>query len=132
VTHVSNSTSGTQHEPGSHTHAQPNDPLYQRLSEGEDFKELRRRYRAFVIPWTVAFLVWYLLFVALSNWAPDFMSTKVVGNINLGLVLGLLQFATTFLIAWHYSRQAAARFDPLAAKIKAEFELAESEKGARP
>jgi uncharacterized membrane protein (DUF485 family) len=131
VTHVSDTTSGTQHQTGVHTHAQFNDPLYQQLSEGEDFQELRRRYRAFVFPWTIAFLAWYLLFVALSNWAPDFMSTKVIGNVNLGLVLGLAQFATTFLIAWVYSRHAAARFDPLAAKIKAEFQAADSGKGSR-
>lgn len=111
-----------QHQPGSHTHAQLSDPLYKRLAETEDFQELRRRYRGFVFPWTVAFLSWYLLFVVLSNWAPDFMSTTVVGYINLGLVLGLLQFVTTFLIAWHYSRRAATQFDPLAAKVRAEFE----------
>ena len=111
-----------KHEPGVHTHAQFNDPLYKNLAESDDFQELKKRYRAFVFPWTIAFLAWYLMFVALSNWAPDFMSNKVVGNINLGLVLGLLQFATTFLIAWLYSKHAAAKFDPLAAKIKAQFE----------
>lgn len=111
-----------QHQPGAHTHAQLNDPLYKQLAQGEDFQELRRRYRGFVFPWTAAFLSWYLLFVVLSNWAPDFMGTPLVGNVNLGLVLGLLQFVTTFLIAWHYSRTAAARFDPLADQIRARFE----------
>lgn len=116
--HVTDTHSGS----GVHSHADANDPLYHQLAKSEDFLELRRRYRAFVFPWTIAFLTWYLLFVALSNWAPDFMSIKIVGNINMGLVLGLAQFLTTFLIAWHYSRHAAARFDPLAAKVKAEYE----------
>ena len=71
---------------GPHTHAELNDARYAELAKSDDFAELRRRYRAFVFPWTVAFLVWYLLFVALSNWAPDFMGTTVVGNINVGLV----------------------------------------------
>lgn len=114
-----------EHQRGSHTHAQLEDPLYQRLAQSSDFQELKARYRGFVFPWTVAFLVWYLLYVALSNWASGFMGTKVLGNINLGLILGLLQFLTTFLIAWMYSRHAAARFDPLAQKIKAEFEASE-------
>ncbi len=35
----------------------------------------------------------------MSNWATDFMSTQVVGNVNVALVFGLLQFATTFLLA---------------------------------
>ena len=32
------------------------------------------------------------------------MGTKVVGNINVALVFGLLQFVSTFVIAWLYSR----------------------------
>ena len=32
----------------------------------------------------------------MSNWATDFMDTKLVGNINVALVFGLLQFVSTF------------------------------------
>ena len=49
---------------------------------------------------TVAFLLWYALYVLLSAYARDFMSTKVVGHINVALIFGLLQFVSTFLIAW--------------------------------
>lgn len=112
----------TQHEPGSHTHAQPSDPLYAELHASEDFQELRSRYRGFVFPATIAFLLWYLLYVVLSNWAPGFMGIHVLGNINMGLVLGLLQFVTTFGLAWVYARYAAANFDPLAASIKARYD----------
>lgn len=110
-----------------HTHADPHDPLYRELAASEDFQELRRRYRAFVFPWTIAFLVWYLLFVALSNWAPDFMGTEVLGNINVGLVMGLLQFVTTFGIAYIYSKHAARQFDPLADAINREYESRKDE-----
>ncbi len=110
-----------------HTHADPNDPLYAELAASDDFQELRRRYRAFVFPWTIAFLVWYLLFVALSNWAPDFMGTEVLGNINLGLVMGLLQFLTTFGIAYLYSKHAARQFDPLADAINKRYDDARGE-----
>ncbi|MGO4418180.1 DUF485 domain-containing protein, partial [Streptomyces sp. MCAF7] len=44
--------------------------------------------------------------------------TKVAGNINVALVFGLGQFLTTFLIAWWYSRHAAAKLDPRSAAIK--------------
>ena len=50
------------------------------------------------------------------------MATKVVGNINVAFVLGLAQFLTTFLIAWWYSRHAAARLDPKAEAIKSRLE----------
>ena len=98
------------------------DPLYRELAASDDFQELRRRYRAFVFPWTVAFLVWYLLFVALSNWAPGFMGSQVFGNINVGLLMGLLQFVTTFGIAYLYSKHAARSFDPLADSLNAEYD----------
>ncbi len=98
------------------------DPVYDRLHETDEFTELRRRYRGFVIPATVAFLVWYLLFVVMSNWASDFMSIKVVGNINVALVFGLLQFLTTFVLAWLYSRFSNAKLDPLARDLNDEYE----------
>lgn len=122
---MSDSTSGNSPARGSASHARPNDPLYQELARSEDFQELRRRFRGFVLPTTVAFLGWYLLYVLLSTYAKDFMATSVVGNINMGLVLGLLQFASTFFLAWLYSRRAAAQFDPLAEQIKARFEESE-------
>ena len=67
---------------------------YQRIHATDDFAELKRSYLRFVVPLTIAFMVWYLLYVLASNWAPDFMATKVVGNINIALVFGLLQFVT--------------------------------------
>jgi uncharacterized membrane protein (DUF485 family) len=94
---------------------------YQRIQETIDFQELRRRFRWFSFPMTVAFLSWYLLYVVLSGWAHAFMGTKLLGNLNVALVFGVLQFVSTFLIAWLYSRHATARLDPLAAKLRAEF-----------
>jgi uncharacterized membrane protein (DUF485 family) len=82
------------------------------------FAQLRSRFRSFVFPMTAAFLVWYLLYVLLSAYARDFMATKVVGNVNVALVFGLLQFASTFLIAWWYSRFARRRLDPVAAELR--------------
>ena len=111
-----------QAAPGAHTHAQPNDPLYRELNQSADFQELRKRYRAFAFRVTIAFLVWYLLYVLLSTYASDFMGKHLFGNINIGLVLGLLQFVTTFGIAWVYARHAAAKFDPIADKINTEYE----------
>ena len=103
--------------PEAHDQAARHDPVYDELSARSEFAELRSRYRRFVIPATAAFLVWYALYVLMSMYAQDFMSTKVVGNINIALVFGLLQFATTFLLAWLYSRYSNANLDPLAKKL---------------
>jgi uncharacterized membrane protein (DUF485 family) len=98
------------------------DPLYDEMHASPEFTELRKRYRGFVFPATVAFLTWYLLYVVLSNWAPDFMGHQLWGNINVALVFGLLQFVTTFLLAYVYSQYANRKLDPLAAQLQAEYE----------
>ena len=105
-----------------HRQAAGHDPVYDRLAATSDFASLRRLYRSFVFPATVAFLAWYLLYVVMSNWATGFMDTKVVGNINIALVFGLLQFATTFILAWLYSRYSTAKLDPLARSLNAEYD----------
>ena len=106
---------------GAHEQAERHDPLYDRLHATEEFTELKRRHRAFVLPATVAFLAWYLLYVVMSNWATDFMNTQVYGHINVALVFGLLQFATTFLITWLYARHMSRRVDPLARGLELEY-----------
>jgi len=105
-------------------HQRSQHPIYAELHDSDDFAQLRRRYRGFVIPWTVAFLAWYLLYVIMSNWAHDFMSMKVVGHINVALVFGLLQFVSTFVIAWLYSRHMNRHVDPMARSLTSRYEQA--------
>ena len=104
--------------------------LYEEVNAGADFQELRRRLRRFVFPMSAAFLLWYLLYVLLASYAPEFMGTKVAGNINIGLLIGLLQFVSTFAITTVYVRYAARRLDPLAADLRVRIESA-VEAGAR-
>ncbi|MEU8350117.1 MULTISPECIES: DUF485 domain-containing protein [Streptomyces] len=95
---------------------------YREAQESPEFGELRKAHRSFAFPLTIAFIVWYLLYVLLSNYAGGFMGTKLFGNVNVALVFGLAQFASTFLIAWWYSRHAEAKLDPKADAIKARLE----------
>ena len=94
---------------------------YEAVHEAADFKELKRRYKNFVVPWTTAFMAWYLAYVACNNWARDFMSHKVVGHVNVALIFGLLQFASTFVIAGIYGRYANRKLDPLAHGLNAKY-----------
>ncbi|MCY0931464.1 DUF485 domain-containing protein [Streptomyces sp. H27-H1] len=105
--------------------AHPSADEFVRVQQSQEFADLRHAHRSFAFPLTVAFIAWYLLYVLLSNYAGGFMGTKLFGNINVALVLGLGQFATTFLIAWLYSRHAAAKLDPKASAIKARMEAGE-------
>ncbi|MFE5686055.1 DUF485 domain-containing protein [Streptomyces sp. NPDC057651] len=111
------SKSGSRNQP-----APPSTEEFIAEQESAEFTELRHAHRSFAFPLTVAFIAWYLLYVLLSNYAGDFMGTKLFGNINVALVLGLAQFLTTFLIAWWYSRHAATKLDPRAEAIKSRME----------
>lgn len=84
------------------------------VQNSEEFADLRRRFRKFVFPMTALFMAWYFLYVFLAVFATDFMSTKVIGNINVGLIFGLLQFVSTFAITMLYARWADRDFDPRA------------------
>ncbi len=87
-----------------------------------NFVELKHRFRRFAFPMTVAFLVWYFLYVLASVYAPKFMAIPVFGNLNIGLLLGLAQFVTTFAITFAYIRHANRNLDPLSSQIRAELE----------
>jgi uncharacterized membrane protein (DUF485 family) len=50
------------------------------------------------------------------------MGHRLVGNINVALVFGLLQFVTTFVLAYVYSGYSTKRLDPLARQLDAEYE----------
>ena len=95
---------------------------YLQVEESPQFRELKRRHRSFVLPVAALFLVWYLAYVLLADYAHDFMATPVFGNVNVGLLLGLGQFVSTFVITMLYVRYANRNLDPLAQEIRADLE----------
>ena len=100
----------------------PPDTTWEQVHDGAEFQELRTRLRRFVFPMAGLFLLWYLLFVLLADYAHGFMSTKLFGNITVGLVFGLLQFVSTFVITGLYVRYANRKLDPIAQKIREDLE----------
>ncbi|MDQ6716700.1 MAG: DUF485 domain-containing protein [Actinomycetota bacterium] len=95
---------------------------YTEVQQSPEFGDLRRRFRKFVFPMTGLFLAWYFLYVLMAAFASDFMSTKVWGNINIGLIFGLLQFVSTFAITIAYVRWADRNFDTAAASLRDHME----------
>lgn len=96
--------------------------LFIRVANNAEFANLKRRFRRFVFPMTGVFLGWYLLYVIASGWARDFMGHQLWGNINVAYLFGLLQFISTFLIAWLYERHMVKDVDPLGREIRADIE----------
>jgi uncharacterized membrane protein (DUF485 family) len=104
---------------------------YRAAQQSPEFIELKRRFRRFAFPMTVAFFSWYLAYVLLSTYAPDFMATEVFGNVNVGILLGLAQFVTTFAITHLYVSHANRRTDPIADEMRERLEAHEFARGAR-
>lgn len=107
---------------------QPADPVsvpsadFVGIQRDERFQKLRRKHQNFVFPMAIAFLLWYFLYVLLADYAHDFMSIKVWGSINIGLIFGLLQFVTTFGITTWYVMYSNRKLDPVATEIREEIE----------
>ncbi|MCX5400229.1 DUF485 domain-containing protein [Streptomyces sp. NBC_00102] len=92
--------------------------IYREVQRSEAFREVRRRYRRFVVPATVAFLLWYLAYVVAATGAPGLMARPVAGAVNVAMVAGLGQFLTTFLLTWAYARHARLRRDRAALELR--------------
>lgn len=95
---------------------------YLRVLSSPEFGDLKHKYRSWVIPATLAGLTFYFVYVLMSTYAVDFMSQKLVGNVNVGLVFGLLQFVATFAVTMAYVRYADRELDPRSSKIREEME----------
>jgi uncharacterized membrane protein (DUF485 family) len=80
----------------------------------EEFQQLVKRRRSFVLPATAFFLTWYFGFIVLAGYAPDFMGESVYEGLTVGYVLALSQFVMVWVLGWLYLRKADREFDPLA------------------
>ena len=99
-----------------------NEKVWLEAQASPEFQSLRKSFRRFAFPLTVAFLVWYFTYVILTAFARDLLHTALFGNVNLALVLGLLQFASTFFIMWLYERHSAKKLDPASEAIREKIE----------
>lgn len=96
---------------------------YAEMQASPEFAALRRRWRAFIFPMSALFLIWFLVYVLLSAYAHDVVNATLGDtNITVGLLLGLLQFVSTFAIATVYVRFADRSLDPEASRLRGEVE----------
>ncbi len=92
-----------------------------------EFRELQAKRRRFVVPATIFFLGWYVLFVLLAGYAEDFMGNEVLADgLTVGYLLALTQFLMVWGLGWAYLRYSARVLDPLRKRVVAQAtELAE-------
>ncbi|WP_306231568.1 DUF485 domain-containing protein [Agrococcus beijingensis] len=106
--------------------AEHDDPIAERsvaMQASPEFQHLRRTFMRFIVPAAAIFLAWYLAYVLIAGFAPDFFATRVGDSyINIGLLFGLGQFVTTFAITMLYSRWANRVYDRQAEPLRHEME----------
>ena len=103
---------------------------WEAVERAPEFQELVTRRRRFVLPATIFFLAWYLGFVLLAGYAPDFMGSSIHQGFTVGYALALTQFVMVWGLGWMYLRKADREFDPL--ERKAVAHVADLQAGADP
>jgi uncharacterized membrane protein (DUF485 family) len=96
------------------------------IERSEEFRELMHKRRSFVVPATIFFLAYYMGFILLAGYAPDFMGSSVYEGLTVGYCLALTQFLMVFVLGIWYLRKADREFDPLADRVAAKATLGES------
>ena len=84
--------------------------------ESPEFQELITARRRFVVPATIFFLSWYIGFILLAGYAPDFMGSSVYEGLTVGYCLALTQFVMVGVLGVMYLKRSQNVYDPLAAK----------------
>lgn len=93
------------------------------MQRSPEFQALRRTFLTFILPMTVLFLAWYLAYVLIASYAPDFFATRLGESyFTIGLLFGLGQFVSTFAITMLYSRWANRVYDRAADPLAAQME----------
>ena len=91
---------------------------WEHIAHSDAFEDLMAAKARFIVPATLFFIVYYFALPVLVGYAPKFMSTPVLGVVNLAYLFALSQFFVAWIIAWLYTR-AANRFDKMGEDILA-------------
>jgi uncharacterized membrane protein (DUF485 family) len=95
---------------------EPTQSVWDRIAESKEFNDLMATKKTFIVPAFIFFLVYYFALPVLVGYAPQFMATKVIGQVNLAYLFALSQFFVAWIIAGLYVK-FANNFDQLAKDI---------------
>jgi len=95
---------------------QGSQPVWDKIAESKEFKDLMATKKTFIVPAFIFFVVYYFALPVLVGYAPGLMSTKVIGQVNLAYLFALSQFFVAWIIAGLYVK-AANNFDRLSKDI---------------
>jgi uncharacterized membrane protein (DUF485 family) len=95
-----------------------NEKVWIETQASPEFQALKKKFRGFAFPVTALFLAWYFGYILLTAFARDWVSIEVLPNINIALILGVLQFVSTFAIAWLYERHSSKHLDDASDELR--------------
>ena len=104
---------------------------WESIEHSPEFQELVHKRRSFVVPATIFFLAYYMGFILLCGYAPDFMAESVYEGLTVGYCLALTQFVMVFVLGIMYLRKSDRDYDPLAARVVELAEQGTAEPGTR-
>jgi uncharacterized membrane protein (DUF485 family) len=99
-----------------------NEKVWADTQASPEFQALKKRFRNYAFPVAALSVAWYFLYVMMTGFARDFMNIKVAGNITVAFIFGLLQFVSTFAIAWAYDNHSTKHLDDASDKIARQVE----------
>jgi uncharacterized membrane protein (DUF485 family) len=115
--------SATDDMPGGSSALGSTPSAYQEVQRSPEFASLRRRWRSYIFLMSALFLAWFLVYVLLADFAHGVVNARIGDtNFTVGLVLGLLQFVSTFVITTLYVKFADRHLDPEAEALRRHVE----------
>lgn len=100
----------------------PDAARYVALQRSAAFARLRSRSRRYLAAMTALFLGAFVVTVWLAGWRPAAFATVVAGPVNVGLLVTVGLILLPAVVSAVHLRYAGRRLDPLAARIREEFE----------
>src|SRR3954468_23929980 len=87
------------------------------IERSPEVRELIADTGSFVLAASLFFLAWYIGFILLAGYAPDFMARSVYEGLTVGYCLALTQFVMVGALGLMYLRPSEKVFDPLADEV---------------
>ena len=80
---------------------------YSEIAHSPSFQELLRKKRAFIVPLTVFFMVFYFALPLLTSYSTV-LNSNAIGEISWAWIFAFAQFIMTWVLCILYSKKAAA------------------------
>jgi uncharacterized membrane protein (DUF485 family) len=97
------------------------------IERSQEFQELVRTRRQFLLPATIVFLVGAIGYLLLAAFVPGVMSWQITDGLPFAWIAAISQVLLTWVLTWAYLRKADSAFEPLEQRAAAVAERSPEE-----